>query len=140
MPFLNELQNLSKKYDFDDFSVDTMIINQNIRDQFILGLQSDDLTRNLSEESIFGMVVLSHFKAIPLNDRGLELVMSVLPSVLKEFDDLFDHLIKNSCVPTDNRTIIKLHPHSQPFQAKVRKYCEFSGIGLYMILTFCFLS
>ena len=44
------MQNVAKNCDFDDTKTDT-ILNQNIRDQFILGLQSDDLRRRLLAEN-----------------------------------------------------------------------------------------
>ena len=46
MPFVNELHQVAKRCDFENKGVDT-VYNQNIRDQFILGLQSDELRRRL---------------------------------------------------------------------------------------------
>lgn len=50
MPFVNELHQVAKACDFGNVKIDT-VDNQNIRDQFILGLQSDELRRKLLCES-----------------------------------------------------------------------------------------
>ena len=49
MPFINELHQVAKKCDFENKAVDS-IYNQNIRDQFVLGVQSDELRRKLLSE------------------------------------------------------------------------------------------
>ena len=49
LAFVNELHNVAKNCDFDNKTVDS-IYNQNIRDQLVLGLASDDLRRRLLAE------------------------------------------------------------------------------------------
>ena len=46
MPFINELHSVAKKCDFENSKVDT-VYNQNVRDQLILGIKSDDLRKKL---------------------------------------------------------------------------------------------
>ena len=49
MPFVNELHNIAKNCDFENDTVDS-VYNQNLRDQFILGLKSSELRRRLLAE------------------------------------------------------------------------------------------
>ena len=50
--FINELHHVAKNCDFDNSKVDSVYMyNQNIRDQFILGLKSDKLRRRLLAEN-----------------------------------------------------------------------------------------
>lgn len=46
MPFVNELHTVAKKCDFENSKIDT-VYNQNVRDQIILGVKSDELRKKL---------------------------------------------------------------------------------------------
>ena len=78
---------------------------------------------NLSEDAILGMDVLNNFRSIQLNPKkDQDLVLSVLPNVLSDFQDVFDKEISESCIPFLPESIIKIKPNTKPYQAKIRKF------------------
>ena len=74
----------------------------------------------LTQDCILGMDVLSEFRSIKLNEEGEDLILSLLPSALSEFSDVFDKDIKDACCDLPTFPIVET-AGCTPHQAKVKK-------------------
>jgi hypothetical protein len=105
MSFVNELHCIAKKCDFDNTKIDS-IYNQNVRDQFILGLQSDDLRRRLLSENTLTL------------DKAIQIALAHESSSVKA--DEIRSSAKNSVSSQDCSTVLSVNPRRYSSQTKSR--------------------
>ena len=80
------------------------------------------VAHNLPVAGILGMDILSGFGSLDLGGNGPSLLMSVLPSVLCEFRDIFDRPLREAKLKSEPVPIISLQDEASPHQAKVRRF------------------
>ena len=109
LPFINELHNKAKRCDFSNTAIDS-VYNQNVRDQLIIGIKSDDLRKRL----------------LAINDLTLDKAINICTAYESSTDKVENIKSQNSqpsagllAIQSKNRTR-SISPHERRPRSKSR--------------------